>query len=433
MLPVFLDIRFDSPASQKLLYLIGAFLVVYGAWSGWRSAQGEIDPKSHVPAPATARDRAMRAVKYGVIFAIFVRVGFYYALPAGQFLGKRGMGFPLHTYGLLLMTGFLCAAAVCGRLAEREWPGEEGKRKRDQMQDLAVWVLVGAFAGSRILFMLVNWQSTVASLPTITANFPVGLVDWLFGGLVFYGGLLGAMGTSWWFARQNGIPFLRLADVAIPTVSLGQCIGRLGCFSAGCCWGRPAGGGLPWGAKFPGAAGARDILQHLTNTASLAFDAESRDTRWVVESTGEILHAQAPGAVRLSQWVAEHGHTLPLHPTQIYESIGQLVLFVALVVARKYRRFQGEVFALWLMAYAVLRTTVELFRGDAERGTLHGLLESLGMTDLASAVSLEAWYNVSTSQFISLAMFAAGVTLMVRGLRGVQPLPPLSSAVPASA
>ena len=130
MLPVFLDIRFDTPTSQKLLYLIGVLLIAYGAWSGWRSAQGAMDAKSHTSGPATTRDRTSRAVRYAVIFAVLVRLGFYYALPAGQFLGKRGMGFPLHAYGLLLMTGFLCAAAVCGLLAEREWPGEEGKRKR---------------------------------------------------------------------------------------------------------------------------------------------------------------------------------------------------------------------------------------------------------------------------------------------------------------
>lgn len=186
------------------------------------------------------------------MFAVFVRLGFYYALPAEAFLGKRGQGFPLHTYGLLLMTAFLCGAAVCGRLAEREWGGQEGKRKREQMQDLALWVLLGAFVGSRILFMLVNWQDTVAAVPTLLQDFPVRLVDWLFGGLVFYGGLLGAMATSWWYARKHDIPFLRLADLAIPCVSLGQAIGRLGCFSAGCCWGRPATDHVHWAVKFPG-------------------------------------------------------------------------------------------------------------------------------------------------------------------------------------
>ena len=331
------------------------------------------------------------------------------------------------------MTAFLVGAGVCGRLAEREWPGEEGKRKRDQMQDLALWALIGGFAGSRILFMLVNWQDTVAAVPTLLQDFPVRLVDWLFGGLVFYGGLLGAMGTTFWFARKHQMSWLRVADLAIPAVSLGQCIGRLGCFSAGCCWGRPA-AHVPWAVQFPGASLARDVLGRLTHTAALAFTSEANDTRrWVVEATGEILRQPKPGAILLSQWVAEHGTTLPLHPTQLYESVGQLVLFTLLIIARRYRRFHGEILALWLMAYAVLRTTVEVFRGDLERGTLHGFLTSFGLEGLAARFPPEAWYNLSTSQFISIALFVAGAVLMARGRRGLQPLPPVPSGVPAAA
>ncbi|MGO8968786.1 MAG: prolipoprotein diacylglyceryl transferase [Myxococcaceae bacterium] len=433
MLPVFFDIRFDSPTSWVVLYVVGLLVIAYGAYAGWRSAVGPVNPKTGLATVASQKERTTRAVSYAVVFALVAKVGLYYALPEKAFLGKRGQGFPLHTYGLLLMTAFLVGAALCGRLAEREWGGEEGKRKREQMQDLALWVLVGAFIGSRILFMLVNWQDTVAAIPTLFDNFPVRLIEWLFGGLVFYGGLLGAMATSFWFARKNNIPFLRLSDVAIPSVALGQCIGRLGCFSAGCCWGRPA-GHVHWAVQFPGASVARDIFGRLTHTAALAFSSEANDTgRWVVESTGEILHHPQPGAVLLSQWVAEHGTTLPLHPTQLYESIGQLVLFGVLIVARRYKRFNGEILALWLMAYAVLRTTVELFRGDLERGTLHGFLESFGASSLASRFPLEAWYNFSTSQFISLGLFAAGAVLMVRGLRSVQPLPPLPTGLPAAA
>ncbi len=433
MLPVFFDIHFPTPASWLVLYTIGALVVAYGAWAGWRTALGPIDPKTGTRLAATQRERATRAATYAFVFALCVRLGFYYALPPQAFLGQRGQGFPLHTYGLLLMTAFLFGAAAAGRLAEREWPGLEGRRKRDQMQDLALWALVGGFVGSRILFMLVNWQDTVAAVPTLFQDFPVRLLDWLFGGLVFYGGLLGAMATSWWFARKNDIPFLRLADLAIPCVSLGQAIGRLGCFSAGCCWGRPATDHVHWAVNFPGGSVARDIFGRLTHTASLAYQSEANDGRWVVESTGKIFHQPVPGAIRLSQWVAEHGTTLPLHPTQLYESFGQLLLFALLVVARRYRRFHGEIFALWLMAYAVLRSTVEAFRGDLERGTLHGLLESLGLLDLANKVPLEAWYNLSTSQFISLGMFAAGATLMVRGRRGLHPLPPLPAALAAPA
>jgi phosphatidylglycerol---prolipoprotein diacylglyceryl transferase len=432
MLPVLYEFRFDTGLSQSLLYALGLAVIAYGAWAGWRSALGPRDARTGTPAEPSQQERLKRALTYGVIFAAVVRVAFLYALPASAFLGKRGEGFPLHTYGLLLMTGFLCATAVSVGLAQQEWPGREGLKKREQMQDLALWVLVGGIAGSKLLFLIVSWQDYAGRWSEMLQDFPWKLLGLLGGGLVFYGGLLGAMGTSWLYARQHGIPFLRLADLAIPSVSLGQCIGRLGCFSAGCCWGRPA-AGVRWAVQFPGGPEAKDLFGRLSNTASLAFQSEANDTRWVVESTGQVFHQQMPGAVRLSQWVAEHGHTLPLHPTQLYESIGQLLLFVSLIVARKYRRFHGEILALWLMAYAVLRTTVELFRGDLERGTLHGLLEALGYQSLASRVPVDALYNVSTSQFISLVMFAAGAALMVRGRRGLQPLPPLPVALAAGA
>ena len=115
--------------------------------------------------------------------------------------------------------------------------------------------------------------------------------------------------------------------------------------------------------------------------------------------------------MRISEWVTQHGTTLPVHPTQLFESLGQTLLFVGLLFLRRYRRFHGQIFSLWLMAYAVLRSTVELFRGDAERGTLHGLLAN-SAPSLAPWVPLEAWYNISTSQFISLCLFALGASVL---------------------
>jgi phosphatidylglycerol---prolipoprotein diacylglyceryl transferase len=432
MLPVLYEFRFDTRLAQSVLYALGLAVVAYGAWAGWRSTSGPADARTGARAEPSQQERLTRAGVYALLFAAAVRVGFFYALPAGTFLGKRGEGFPLHTYGLLLMLGFLCGTGVLVRLAQQEWPGSEGLRKREQMQDLALWALVGGIGGAKLLFLLVSWSDYTGRWGELLQDFPWKLLGLLGGGLVFYGGLLGAMGTSWLFARKHGIPFLRIADLAVPAVALGQCIGRLGCFSAGCCWGRAA-AGVHWAVQFPGGQEAKDLFGRLSNTASLAFQSEANDTRWVVESTGQVFHQPVAGAVRLSQWVAAHGHTLPLHPTQLYESIGQLLLFVALIVARKYRRFQGEVLALYLMAYAVLRTTVEYFRGDLERGTLHGYLEGWGFQSLANHVPVDALYNVSTSQFISLLLFAAGAALMVHGRRGLQPLPPLPTALAAGA
>lgn len=399
MIPVLYSFNFTTAPAQIVLYLLAVALVAYAAYAGWRGAHGPVDPKTGDFTEPTQQQRVQRTVIFGVIGAVLARVGLYYALPADAFLGSKGEGVPIHTYGVMLASGFIAAVMVATALVQREWRGEEGQKKRDQIMDLAFWVLLSGVAGSRILFILVNWKDYAQNPSQI---FSLG------GGLVFYGGLIGAILASWIYTRIHKIDFMRLGDVAMPTVSIGQCFGRLGCFSAGCCWGDVAHQGFAFGAHFPGAAQAQNLFGQVANVSSLAAQSQAADGRWVVPATGEVFGHKVEGAVQISQWVAEHGHTLPVHPTQIYESIGQFILFFALLAMRKYRRFHGQILGMWLMAYAVLRSSVELFRGDVERGTLHGLIPS---------VPLEAWYNISTSQFISLCMFALGATILYRKSR----------------
>jgi phosphatidylglycerol:prolipoprotein diacylglycerol transferase len=415
MLPLLFRFTFTSLWSQLLLYAVALGTVGYITLNGWRGALGPLDAKKGTREPASTLDRLLRAAGFGAVGAVLAWYGLKYALPAGAFPGAVGEGIPLHTYGVLLAGGFITAVTVAGRLAQDEWRkvelsngawvDVEGPQRREQVMDMAFWALVGGIGGSRLLFVLVNWQDYAKDW---TQAFSLG------GGLVFYGGLVGAAVACWFFARANGIDFLRLADVCIPTVSLGQCLGRLGCFSAGCCWGDVAPASASTAVHFPGGGMAQDLFGHVGGTSSLAYSSQAEDLRYVVESTGDILHQAAPGAVRIADWVAQHGHTLGVYPTQLFESVGQLVLFMGLMYARRFRRFHGHILALWLMAYAVLRSTVELFRGDVERGTLHGLLQSLGAQGLAEAVPLEAWYNMSTSQFISLCMFTFGAVLLAQ-------------------
>ncbi|NMO17627.1 prolipoprotein diacylglyceryl transferase [Pyxidicoccus fallax] len=427
MLPLLFRLTFTSLWSQLLLYAIAAGVVGYIAFNGWRGALGPLDAKTGTRQPATSMDRFLRAAAFGGAGAALAWFGLKYALPPGAFPGAKGEGIPLHTYGVLLAGGFIAAVTVAGRLAQDEWRRVQlvdgswvdvsGPKHRDLVMDMAFWALVGGIAGSRLLFVIVNWKDYAKDW---TQAFSLG------GGLVFYGGLIGASLACWLFARANGIDFLRLADVCIPTVSLGQALGRLGCFSAGCCWGDVAPASSSVAVHFPGAGLAQDLFGRLAGMNSLAYtsqtDPDPKKVRYVVEATGEIFHQAVPGAVRISEWAAQHGHTLGVYPTQLFESAGQAVLFVALMYARRFRRFHGHILSLWLMSYAVLRSTVELFRGDEERGTMHGLLRDLeqflGLQALADVVPLEAWYNISTSQLISLCMFTFGAVLLYqKGLR----------------
>ncbi len=298
-----------------------------------------------------------------------------------------GISLPIHTYGVAIAAGFVVAV----RLAQ--WQARRDGLDAGRVGDLAFWVLVAAALGSHLYFAAVNWpeyfgprtwlvESPAAQRLVAAATF--GAVDvrrvprlLVPGGLVFYGGFLGASLAAFWYLRSRRMPFLPYADVVIPSVALGHFFGRLGCFAAGCCFGEPSSSGLPWLVRFPPASLAYRTLARRPDGASLLA---------------------AGGAT-----------TLPVHPVQLYEAAGELALFLVLALAvRPRRRFHGQLLATWLVAYAVLRTAVEAFRGDGERGVVAGL----GM-----------------GQWTSIGIFAAGVAVWVAGRRGARPPAPIAAAV----
>jgi len=421
MLPVLYRFTFESTAAQVVLLLIAVGLVAYAAWSGWRNAVGhDKDGKEIEP---TRAERVSRARWYALFAVILAAVGLKYALPPSVFptlpiLGAgKGEGVPLHTYGILIGLGFISAVTVAGWLSQREWPGELGLRRRDQLFDLAFYVFLAAMVGSRILFIIVNWHDYAENPASM---FSIG------GGLVFQGGLIGASAAAYWYAKKHGMEFARLSDVALPTVSLGSAFGRLGCFSAGCCWGDIAPEGSKFVLHFPG--NAKNLFGQLSGMPALAFSSQADSTKYVVLKTGEVVDQMVPGAERIADWAHTHGHTLGVYPTQLIDSLGNLSLFALMLVLRRYRRFHGQIAGMWLIGYAILRTSVELFRGDAERGTLKGLFADLGMTGLSEKLAFNAWYNISTAQFINLGIFALGAWLLISGIRKLKAQPTLDVA-----
>lgn len=437
MIPVLFKLTFETTLNQVLGYLALAALVGYIAWAGWRGAvprapaaagSGPKKAKAEEAEPTT-QDRLSRALRFGIPAIGLAGWLVRYAYPASAIPGGEGKGIPIHTYGILLASGFLLAVTLAARMAEREWR-DDGAAKREQLLDLSFYIFIGALVGSKLLFIIVNWSDYSKSFGEIFTS-PARLVEFFSGGLVFQGGLIGAAAIAYWYAKKHRLDFLRIADIMIPTVSLGAALGRLGCFSAGCCWGDIAHSGFKLGVNFPGAARATTLLGGQGGVPSMAFQSQSTDPRYVVEATGEVLQNWAPNAVQISTWAQSHGYSLPVHPTQLYESVGQLLLFAAAISMRRYRRFHGQVFAFWLMAYAILRSSVELFRGDLERGTLHGLLRYLGSDSLAESIPQTAWYNISTSQFGSMAIFALGAAILYRNFHRLTA--PVSLATPAPA
>ena len=234
----------------------------------------------------------------------------------------------LHSYGLLIAAGL----AVGIWLAHREG----GRRGFDQgrVLDLAFWLVVSGLIGSRLTYGLVNarsfFQSCVDGEGPWWRSCTSLLAIWE-GGLVFYGGVAAAALVALIFARREGWSFGSVGDLFAPALAIGHAFGRLGCFAAGCCFGKETASRI--GVAFPRGSVAFEVLQRA-------------------------------GAVPLGA-----GETRPLHPVQLYEAAGELALFGLLCFLRpRLRRQPGALLLCYLGLYALLRFVVEIFRGDILRG-----------------------------------------------------------------
>jgi phosphatidylglycerol---prolipoprotein diacylglyceryl transferase len=127
--------------------------------------------------------------------------------------------FTLHTYGALLAVGFLLALL---------WILREAKRVNmdpNLMMDFSFYILIAALVGSRLFYVLGNWEEFQDN--------PLDIIKFWRGGLVFYGGLIFAFFTGLWYVRKYHLNFSKLADLVAPAIAIGQTLGRLGCFAAG--------------------------------------------------------------------------------------------------------------------------------------------------------------------------------------------------------
>ena len=228
-------------------------------------------------------------------------------VPAFELLGRSIGPFTLHTYGVLLAIAFLGGLWVASRQAKRA--GLDANR----ITDMAVWVLIAGLLGAKVLLVAVDWSYYGRNPRDVLSVFQSGGV--------FYGGLIAGILVAWWYARRYQLPGWATADVLAPGVMLGQAIGRLGCFSAGCCWGKPT--QLPWAVTFTDVYAARAVGTPM-------------DT--------------------------------PLHPTQLYESFAAFLIFLFLLWLAPRKRFHGEVTLVYVALYSAVRFALEFVRGDPDRG-----------------------------------------------------------------
>lgn len=247
-------------------------------------------------------------------------------------LGRLGQ-FTVGTYGLFYALAFLLALRLAVVLARRE--GIDSGR----IIDLGIVGLLAGFIGAKLLLYLID--------APYYFEHPKEMLLSLRSAGVFYGGLGLALLAGLLYVRRHRLPLGTVADIAAPALALGQAIGRLGCLFAGCCYGSAC--TLPWAVTF--------------------HDQRAHDL------TGVTLDA-------------------PLHPTQVYHALADLlILFVTLRLMRR-RRFPGQVFWTYLLSYAILRGLVEIWRGDVARGVYFG-------------------GQLSTSQIISIPIAILATAMLV--------------------
>jgi phosphatidylglycerol:prolipoprotein diacylglycerol transferase len=237
----------------------------------------------------------------------------------------------IYTYGVLLAAAYLIGLGMAVRRARAA--GVDGNK----VLDLGIWVIIAALVGAKALLFIVNFQQFTSSWEEFTTL--------LRAGGVFYGGLILAVVVCIYQLRKHHLPLWPSGDLFAPGIALGYMVGRLGCLMAGCCYGRPT--QVAWAITFTDPAANLNV--------------------------GTPLNT-------------------PLHPTQVYEALAGLVIFVALMLLeRRGRAFAGRTFWTFVTLYASLRFVIEFFRDD-DRGMVSTAL--------------------STSQAISIVLFPLSLFML---------------------
>ena len=233
---------------------------------------------------------------------------------------------PVRWYGVMMACAFLAGLWTATRRARL------ANVHGDVIADVTLWLMAGSIIGARFVYVTTYWKQEFADQPFSE----VFMIQ--HGGLVYYGGLIGAMISAFGYLFWKKLPVWKIADILAPSIALGSVFGRIGCLMNGCCYGRAC--DLPWAIHFP--------PDHETHGAGV-------------------------------------------HPTEIYDALLNLVLYGFLAWLFRRRKFDGQIFATYLIIYAVFRSIAEYFRGDYPADHVHA--------------------GLTSAQVVSLPMFAAGLVL----------------------
>ena len=213
---------------------------------------------------------------------------------------------PIRWYGVMMAMAFLAGLWTATRRARLVNVSGE------VIADVTMWLMGGSIVGARLVYVTTYWKQEFAGGPFSE----VFMIQ--HGGLVYYGGLIGATLAGVGYLAWKKLPVWKIADILAPSIALGSVFGRIGCLLNGCCYGRAC--DLPWAIHFPA----------------------DHETRGV-----------------------------GVHPTEIYDALLNLVLYLMLAWLFRRKKFDGQILALYFIGYAICRTTVEFFRGDYPADHIH--------------------------------------------------------------
>jgi phosphatidylglycerol:prolipoprotein diacylglycerol transferase len=217
----------------------------------------------------------------------------------------------IYSYGVLVATGVLLAIWYASRQAPRAGLNPQ------KVWNLGIYIVFSAMIVAKVWLILSGWDYYVANPGEIFS------IATLQSGGTFYGGFLGGVLAIFLYTHFEKMPVLPALDTCAVAVPLGHSIGRLGCFAAGCCYGKPT--ALPWGVTFTNPIASR---------------------------------------------IAGTPLGIPLHPTQLYEAAAEFLNFLFLAWLSKRQRFTGQMIGTYLVLYGIERGTIEFVRGDPGRTLL---------------------------------------------------------------
>jgi phosphatidylglycerol---prolipoprotein diacylglyceryl transferase len=233
--------------------------------------------------------------------------------------------FTIYTYGVLVATGVLLGLWYARRQAPR------AGLDPDKVWNLGIYMVLIALILAKVWLVLTSWSYYVHHLRQLFS------METFQSGGTFYGGILGAIATILLYTYFQKMPLLAVMDTFGAALPLGHAIGRLGCFAAGCCYGKPT--TVPWGVVFKNPAAAQ------------------------LAGTPLGVH---------------------LHPTQLYEASLEMLNFLFLVWLGGRQTFRGQLIGAYFMLYGLERGIIEFFRGDPGRTMLfHGSVSLMQLVSIA--------------------------------------------------